>query len=185
MCYIVFYSRFLCDGLKTRCTTDWGLYHGFCTRMVLKSVKWSIFKENNSQDSSWLSQRLFTPVHTWWSIKLVWFSQPEGFVGVETGTLKWALPTFHPASPNKWCSVSFPKVRAHITLWLQKLTPGASLRHLVEFLTFQFTRSLSSFRKNSFFHLTDKLLLSTNHFLLRRSYWAPTDFWALCWLLKI
>lgn len=95
------------------------------------------------------------------------FSQPGEFV--ESDTLKsiiCVLVHFPPRHPRNGAQYLSPKSERNITLWLQKLTPGASLRHLVEFLTFQFTRSLSSFRKKiTFFHLTDKLLLSTNWFL--------------------
>lgn len=96
------------------------------------------------------------------------FSQPEEFV--ETNTLKFIIWVLFPLSTqppliNGAQSLSLKSER-NITLWLQKLTPGASLRHLLDFWhSNSLLLSLLSEKHSFFFHLTDKLLLSTNWFL--------------------
>lgn len=86
-----------------------------------------------------------------------------------------APPTFQPASSSRRCSVSFPTVRAKCNI----MTMEAHPRSLSEAAGSIFDISIHSF---SLFFLKKKIPF----FILPiSSYWAPTDFWALCWLLKI
>lgn len=167
----------MCDGLKTRCTTE---FYTMASVLGWRANPWNglYFKRTIPKTVPGKFKgcsHLFTLGDQSNSFS---FSQPGEFVESDTlKTLKSIIcvlvhfPPRHPINGAQYLSL---KSERNITLWLQKLTPGASLRHLVQFLTFQFARSLSSFRKKLPFFI-----------LPISSYWAPTDFWALCWLLKI
>lgn len=124
----------MCDGLKTRCTTE---FYTMASVQEWRANPWNglylkktIPKTVPGKFKGCSHLFIFADQSNLFS-----FSQPEEFV--ETNTLKFIIWVLVPLSTQppliNGAQCLSLKSERNITLWLQKLTPGASLRHLLDF----------------------------------------------------